>query len=234
MARKFEDCKSRLLLSLQTYPKNKQAKTTLLKVYLRLQEGQTGKYNFEEMIKLTLNKQIPVKLDCADFVGPVSLENTIDSGRGLFATRDVKFGELLLASKAFHVCYPETDGASIIIDLTKNHIQRSSGSQLISGIVQKLFNNPSTSKEFLKLFSGNYERVQQNIIDGRPVVDTYVLNSAGLYTANAHPSVPDFLPTKLEIIILSAAQPLAQPPSTQGVTHLKTALVLASGSCHPL
>lgn len=178
MARKFEDCKSRLLLSLRTYPKNKQAKAILLKVYLRLQEGRTGKYNFEEMRKLTLNRQMgPVKLDCADFVGPVSLQNTTDSGRGLFATRDVKFGELLLSSKAFHVCYPGTDGASIIMDLEKNHIQRSSGSQLISGIVQKLFNNPSTSKEFLELFSGNYERVQQNIADERPVVDTYVSNS---------------------------------------------------------
>lgn len=216
MARKFEDCKPRLLLSLRTYPKNKQVRATLLKVYLRLQEGQTGKYNFEEMRKLTSNKGIgPVKLDCADFVGPVSLQNTIDSGRGLFATRDVKFGELLLCSKAFHVCYPETDGDSIIMDLAKNHIQKSSGSQLISGIVQKLFSNPSTSKEFLELFSGNYERVQQNIADERPVVDTYVPNSIRywLYIANTHPSVPDFLPTKLEITILSAAQPLVQPPN---------------------
>lgn len=178
MARKFEDCKSRLVTLLRTYPEAKDAKAILLKVYQRLQEGQTGRYNFKEMRKLTSNEKMgPVKLDCADFVGPVSLQDTADSGRGLFSTRDVEFGELLLCSKAFHVCHQETDGASIIMDLITNKTQQSSGLQLISGIVQKLCNNPSTSKEFLKLFSGNYERVQHNIIDGRPVVDTYVSNS---------------------------------------------------------
>lgn len=172
LARRFEESKSRLITHLKLYPGNKEAKETLLKVYRRIQE-QSGKYNFEEMRMLTSNKKTgPVKLDCADFVGPVYLQDTLDSGRGLFATRDVKFGELLLCSKAFHVCYPETDGTSVIIDLIENRIQVSSGSQLTSGIVQKLYNNPSTSKKFLELFSGNYERVQQNEADGRPVVDT--------------------------------------------------------------
>lgn len=172
LARRFEESKSRLITHLKLYPGNKEAKETLLKVYRRIQE-QSGKYNFEEMRMLTSNKQTgPVKLDCADFVGPVYLQDTSDSGRGLFATRDVKFGELLLCSKAFHVCYPETDGTSVIMDLIENQIQVSSGSQLTSGIVQKLYNNPSTSKKFLELFSGNYERVQQNEVDGIPVVDT--------------------------------------------------------------
>lgn len=175
LARKFEDCKSRLTTHLRTHPKDKQAKGILLKVFQRLQEAQTGKYDFEEMRKLTSGKQKgPVKLDCADFVGPVHLQDTIDSGRGLFATRDVKFGELLLCSKAFHVCYPETDGASIIIDLTTNNVQMSSGYKLTSEVIQKLYNNPSTSKEFLELFSGNYERVKENKADGKPIVDTYV------------------------------------------------------------
>lgn len=173
LARRFEDCKPRLITHLKLYPGNKEAKEVLLKVYRRLQEGKSGKYNFNEMRILTSNRQAgPVKLDCADFVGPVHLQNTLDSGRGLFATRDVEFGELLLCSKAFHVCYPETDGSSVIVDLTKDQIQISSGSQLTSGIVQKLYNNPSTSKEFLELFSGDYERVQQNEADGRPIVDT--------------------------------------------------------------
>lgn len=173
LARRFEESKSRLITHLKLYPGNKEAKETLLKVYRRIQEEQSGKYNFEEMRMLTSNKQTgPVKLDCADFVGPVYLQDTSNSGRGLFATRDVKFGELLLCSKAFHVCYPETDGTSVIMDLIENQIQVSSGSQLTSGIVQKLYNNPSTSKKFLELFSGNYERVQQNEADGIPVVDT--------------------------------------------------------------
>lgn len=175
LARNFEACKSRLATHVKTYPGNKEAKATLLKVYQRLQEQQTGKYDFKEMRALTSDEQKgSFKLDCADFIGPVQLQETINSGRGLFATRDVKFGELLLCEKAFHVCYPETDGKSLIIDLTRNQMQMSSGSQLVSRIVQKLYNNPSTSEKFLQLFSGNYERVKSNEADGRPIVDTFV------------------------------------------------------------
>lgn len=158
---------------IQTYPGNKEAKSILLKVYQRLQEEQTGKYDFKDMRALTSSRRGgPVRFDCADFVGPVKLQDTVNSGRGSFATRDIKFGELLLCSKAFHVCYPETDGAPLIGDLTTGRMEKSSGLQLVYEIVQKLYKNPSTSKEFLQLFSGEYKRVQKNEVDGIPIVDT--------------------------------------------------------------
>lgn len=172
LARKFKDCKTRLTTLIKNYPANKDAKANLLKAYQRLQEERTGKYNLQEMRALTTNGKRPAKLDCADYVGPVQLQNTIGSGRGLFTTRDVKFGELLLCSKAFVICYPETDGESFIIDVMTDRMEKSSGSQVVTKVVQKLYNNPSASKEFLELYSGPYERVKEKYIDERPVVDT--------------------------------------------------------------
>lgn len=174
LARRFEACKARLTTLVRNYPDNKDAKSNLLNVYKRLEEGRTGNYDFSEMRKLTESvEKGPVKLDYADFVGPVRVQHTKDSGRGLFTTRDVKFGELLLCSKAFQVCYPQTDGLSLVVDLMTGEMKMSCASQLITAIIQKLYNNPSTSGELLELCSGTYERVNERYIDGRPVVDTY-------------------------------------------------------------
>lgn len=47
---------------------------------------------------------------CPDFVGPVSIDRTPDGrGRGLYATRDVAAGDILIISNAFAATYNDTD-----------------------------------------------------------------------------------------------------------------------------
>jgi glutamine phosphoribosylpyrophosphate amidotransferase len=73
----------------------------------RAREQQAGDYGFGAMHKATLSAprdahglQTVHRLDCADYVGPVRVEQVPGKGRGLVATRDVAAGELVLAVKA--------------------------------------------------------------------------------------------------------------------------------------
>lgn len=173
--RRFMECKTYITTLLKTYPAKKETKAFLLKVDKRLYEKRTGQYDFEEMRRFTglERKNEVVKLDYADFIGPVEIQDSVAKGRGLFTTKDVKFGELLLCTKAFETCYAHLEGHSISIDTLENKVEKGCGDVLNAKIVQKLYNNPSTSKAFLDLYTGTYEGVKERFIDGRPIVDTY-------------------------------------------------------------
>lgn len=173
--RRFTECKAYITTLLKTYPAKKETKALLLKVDKRLYEERTGQYDFEEMRRLTgvERKNEAVKLDYADFIGPVEIQESVGKGRGFFTTKDVKYGELLLCTKAFQTCYAHLDGHSISIDTVENKVEKECGDVVTTNIVQKLYNNPSTSKAFLDLYTGAYEGVKDGFVDGRPIVDTY-------------------------------------------------------------
>ena len=106
-------------------------------------------------------------------VGPVRVGDAGSKGRGLFATRDVKFGELLFCSKAFNVCHKEAANAriEILFDFKARKGQAGTHSQLVQELIQVSYHNPKKAKEFYKLHSGDYQRVRGGVVDGLPVVD---------------------------------------------------------------
>ena len=61
----------------------------------RQQELQTGQYNWLELYRTAQSK---IRLDVADYVGPVEVSRMADrgGGRGVITTRDVQAGELLV------------------------------------------------------------------------------------------------------------------------------------------
>ncbi|CUS08011.1 unnamed protein product [Tuber aestivum] len=174
----YESAKTRLVKLLKEFPENKSAKERLLRTFQRLQEQRRGRYEFLKMrneVKAWGNKR--GKLDCAEYVGPVRVGDAGPKGRGLFATRDVKFGELLLCSKAFHVCHKETAGAklNILFNLKARKGQAGTHSQLVQELIQVLYHNPKKAKKFYELDSGDYKRVRGGIVDGLPVVDSHLV-----------------------------------------------------------
>jgi hypothetical protein len=60
-------------------------------------------YDFETISK-EVSKVRPPHLDHATFVGLVEVKTSPGRGRGLFTTKAVKAGELLLCEKAFAHC----------------------------------------------------------------------------------------------------------------------------------
>ena len=160
---------------LKEFPESKDAKERLLRTFQRLREQRKGEYEFLKMrneVKEWGDKR--GKLDCAEYVGPVRIRDAGDKGRGLFATRDVRFGDLLLCSKAFNVCHKEVSNTrlDILFNLKARKGQAGTHSQLVQELIQVLYHNPKKAKAFYKLHSGDYERVWGEMVDGLPVVDS--------------------------------------------------------------
>jgi len=171
----YESARARLVKLLKEFPENKDAKEKLLRTFRRLQEQRKGEYEFLKMrneVKEWGDKR--GKFDCAEYVGPVRIGDAGDKGRGLFATRDVKFGDLLLCSKAFGVCHKEVADARIVIlfNLKARKGQAGTHSQLVRELIQVLYHSPKKAEEFYKLHSGDYQRVRGGMVDGLPVVDS--------------------------------------------------------------
>jgi hypothetical protein len=81
---------------------------------------------------------------------------------------------MLLCSKAFVVCHTEAAGARItyLMNILTKLGHMGTQSQLGQELVQALYHNPRKAEEFLKLYSGNYKRVEERKVDGKPIVDT--------------------------------------------------------------
>ncbi len=161
---RFSECE-KVLRSLQMkYPKNSEAAREIKKVNIRLREEQSGSYNFTAIFK-DLAKVGPL-LDRATFVGAVAVKESPGRGCGLFTTKPVKAGELLLCEKAFAYCYPKEN--SIYLYQTAKDME----SALVKAILQKLLQNPSYAAQFTTLHHGSYRAVNMNQIDGKPIIDT--------------------------------------------------------------
>jgi len=87
------------------FPKSTDAKEGIALCQARLQEQDTGKYDLFALFKQVEEKG-QNRLQAADYLGPVGTLHFTKMGRPLITTRDVKAGELLLASKALVAVFP--------------------------------------------------------------------------------------------------------------------------------
>ena len=176
--RRFEECRAMLDHFTAQFPNSEEAKKEQLRVSHRLEEQVHGKYDFKAMYKAV--EKIPPCLDNATYLGPVKIQTSEGHGRGLFTTRAVTAGELLLCEKAFSYCYADKEGVSSskVKLLMNTHTKRMvMGAQpdLITATVQKMYRNPSLMPDFTSLHHGDYTPVNETQIDDAPIVDTYVI-----------------------------------------------------------
>jgi len=181
---RFSECQEILTLLCKKYPNNGDAAVELTRVRCRLKEQQSGTYNFKAIYK-QVSKLRPPNLDHATFIGPVTIKASKGRGRGLFTTKAVKAGDLILCEKAFAHCYADTaeenavnsSKISLLINIRTNQMIMGTQSDLITTIVQKLWRNPSFLPEFTSLHHGSYMPVDVTEVDGKPIIDTYVIFS---------------------------------------------------------
>lgn len=162
------------------YPNCGPAKQELARIQRLLREQNHGDYDYKAMYKAA--QDTPPCLDNATYVGPLKLEKSEGCGRGLFATKDIAVGGLLLCEKAFAYCFAanEAPGDSSKVTsrtalLMNTHTGRATmGAQadLITLIVQKLHKNPSLISVYKSLYHGDYTPVKETSVDGFPIVDT--------------------------------------------------------------
>ncbi|QSZ28627.1 hypothetical protein DSL72_003126 [Monilinia vaccinii-corymbosi] len=178
---RFSECHDTFESLCKRYPSNSIAATALMRARRRLAEQESGMYDFASIYK-EIRRTRPPHLDHATFVGPVVVKPSPGRGQGLFTTKAVKAGELLLCEKAFAHCYAETSEYSktnsqttLLVNLHTNRMTLGTQSDLITTIVQKLWRNPSLIPKFTTLHHGSFQPVERIEVDKKPVIDTFLV-----------------------------------------------------------
>ncbi|SPO01999.1 related to TPR domain protein [Cephalotrichum gorgonifer] len=172
----FSKCIERLDGLLLSNPTNSDASAELGRARARLHEQNTGEYNFNEMYKQA--GKTPPLIDCATFHGPCEMRDSPGKGQGLFITRKVAAGELLICEKAFAYSFVEEDsaeGLNVLMNLSTKKTVVGGQALLVTQIVQQLAHNPKASSEFLKLHCGDYSKAPASDAGGLPVVDSFLV-----------------------------------------------------------
>jgi hypothetical protein len=148
---------------LKLSPSDLQGHQELGKTEKRLREQQEGIYDFVEMTdEVTKNG---FSADRASFLSKTEVRQTQDRGRGLFANKEIRTGDLILCEKAFMAAHPNDRTPKSTLPVWLNS-------------VQKVIDNPSTCKDLLSLYAGqpHTSPVTAPIIDDVPVVDTFTVS----------------------------------------------------------
>ncbi|GAD99179.1 TPR domain protein [Paecilomyces variotii No. 5] len=177
--RRYEECCEVLKCLCRQYPTNKNAKVKFNKAIQRLSEQKHGKYNFEELYN-EASKRKP-QLDRATYSGLVEVRPSDSRGRGLFTTKEVKAGDLLLCEKALLFSYINADkpDCELEIPLLLHEGMSSIGmgpqTRLAPLAMQKIYRNPSLIPIVTDLYHGSYEPTGVAEVDGTPVVDAFLM-----------------------------------------------------------
>lgn len=158
----FTQCHSYLAKLQELYPGNKAATKDMERCELRFREL-AGDYDFASMLKEAVTKQPSPHLDRAAYIGPIEVRKCAikSHGRGLFTTKDVKAGELLLCEKAFVTAFA-TDESQATTKMDQPKESDADGSEwrlklraeLAANALVKLFRNPSVVSVFADLYPG--------------------------------------------------------------------------------
>lgn len=177
---RFNECCRVLEQLCDKFSHNGEASVFLGRAQSRTVEQKSGVYNFKEL-QADAKKLRPPHLDHATYIGPVEIRQTESKGRGLFVTKAVKAGELLLCEKAFSHAHADKAASDGNVNISKMHllIDPETGQTLIGAradliklTVQKLYRNPSLAQAFTALCHGTYEKASTLALDGEPIVDT--------------------------------------------------------------
>ncbi|RWA05954.1 hypothetical protein EKO27_g9144 [Xylaria grammica] len=191
---KFPESFEKWRMLTELYPQNEDAKVELRRAEKRVKEERTGEYDFAFMYKQA--EATPPIIDCATYKGLVAVREAQGRDKGLFTTKSVKAGDLLLCEKAFAYCYANKDdligrkNMSLLVQLDTKKAKVGGQAQLLTQVVQKLYHSPQASEGFKALHHGDYKPVTVSHVDGLPVVDTFFvdrvisINSFGAPRAN--------------------------------------------------
>jgi hypothetical protein len=102
---------------------------------------------------------LTLHVDAANYIDDTEVKGTAKHGRGLFAKRDFKAGDLVMAEKAFALPgYIVNDRGSecALYSLGDETAADRAGALLFKELVQKLDANPSLRKTFFDMDDGGY------------------------------------------------------------------------------
>ena len=166
---RFKESQIVLTALLAQFSGSEAAIRELRRVKKRIQEQDHGRFDFLAMQKAATEESPPC-LDVATYVGPVEICETENRGRGLFTTKDVAAGDLLLCEKAFSYSFLGNASTMSVMD---GSTLKGTKLALVEPMVHKLFKNPSLIPSITALHHGTYKPAKHKIVDGTPIIDTY-------------------------------------------------------------
>jgi tetratricopeptide (TPR) repeat protein len=157
-------------------PADKDAAANLEKLQKRFRESETGLYDFDA-IRSGLSKVRP-RVDAADYEGPTERKESKGHGFGLFATKDIPAGAVILCEKALAIVWShEADGWTALTVDARDRQTRVQPVGLTKNLVAKLTANPSLIAKATSLFGDHAGLGTQVLIkDGAPVIDTFQIH----------------------------------------------------------
>lgn len=137
---------------LRLSPDNKEAASLLERARKRCHEQATGEYDFFQLQieARTTTMTMPI-LDVATYTGPVEVKASEGKGRGVFATRAVKLGELLLCEKAFGYIFEKRGDAEPPANFGNDLDMKVRMALLQRDVEKKMHYNPSLAPAFMSL-----------------------------------------------------------------------------------
>jgi hypothetical protein len=119
-------------------------------------------------------KVTPPLIDCATYSNPVEVRDSPVRGRGLFTTKAVAAGDLLLCEKAFAYSFVDEtmEPSRLLFNPGTKKIVIGGPGYLLPKVVQKLYHNPRFIPAFHELYHGETNKVEVTECDGVPVVDS--------------------------------------------------------------
>ncbi|KAL8279294.1 hypothetical protein RQP46_008331 [Phenoliferia psychrophenolica] len=121
------------------------------------EQSRTGAYDWVKFFESGRVLDDSSRQDIADYVGPIRVTRVEGrgGGRGVFATRDILAGEVLLVEKAFACEFPAKGVITLSLDLQANLGYSGTQSQIVSTIIAKLRDDPSLVDVVNALYAGD-------------------------------------------------------------------------------
>lgn len=135
---------------------NKEAQEGKARVERKLRESATGDYDWLGMYEKALHPEEYPEQDVGDYVGPMVIKTTSQrgGGRGVFATRDIKAGEIILVEKAFAAEWPSPRRHVVCLNLHTNVADTACQVAVVSSISAKLMDDGSLASKVNSLYGG--------------------------------------------------------------------------------
>lgn len=170
----FDSAEHYFSMGLGSSPNNKELLCHLRRTEERVKEQQTGEYDFAAMSK-SATKDHTV-LDHASFLGNTKVAPAGDRGQGLFATKNLAPGDIIMVEKAFHVIFKRANPKDIYIiaDIEAQCSYQAKHTERIYGMINKLIHNPKQARKYMDLYDGGqFENKDVKFVDGMAAVDTF-------------------------------------------------------------
>lgn len=152
-------------------------------------EQTKGMYDFTAISKAASKKHN--RLDHASFLPNVEVRQAGSKGRGLFATKDFKAGDLIMCEKAYLVSFSSDSEAETytVMNLNTNVGVIGTQATLMFNLTQKMLHNPNAAAKYFDLYGGTKQKFTPTQIDGVTVVDTFEIAAIREHNAFGCPSV---------------------------------------------